>query len=131
MHYHIFSLVQFNEKKAATNREVHLLIVDLNKAYDTAENLPVPNIAQDISESSPEEVDESMQWNVVIAQDTEDLEFMARRLFREYEDWDLSVNRTKTQYLCVGSDKVDDLQVDQHTHIEEYTYLGTSIYKGG
>ncbi|KAH1009119.1 hypothetical protein HUJ04_001530, partial [Dendroctonus ponderosae] len=42
---------------------------------------------------------------VVIAQDTEDLEFMARRLFREYEDWDLSVNRTKTQYLCVGSDK--------------------------
>ncbi|XP_044751717.1 uncharacterized protein LOC123311711 [Coccinella septempunctata] len=32
---HIFSLMQLNEKKVATNREVHLLFVDLTKAYDS------------------------------------------------------------------------------------------------
>ena len=51
---------------------------------------------------------------VVIAQEREDLEFMTRRLFKCYEEWDLSVNKIKTQYLTVGGDKLEDLEIDQH-----------------
>lgn len=32
---HIFTLDQLNEKRVARNREIHLLFVDLTKAYDT------------------------------------------------------------------------------------------------
>lgn len=34
----IFSINQVNEKKAATNREVHLLFVDFNKVYTIRKN---------------------------------------------------------------------------------------------
>ncbi|KAH1020690.1 hypothetical protein HUJ04_010305 [Dendroctonus ponderosae] len=98
-------LVQLNEKKVATNREVHLLFLDLTKAYDTVlveklwrglEHSPIDNTI--ISGSVPRvkvgqvfqrglEQPKARQGDdqVVIAQDTEDLDFMARILFREYE----------------------------------------------
>jgi len=38
---------------------------------------------------------------VVIAQDKEDLEYVTRKLLKEYEEWGLLVNRSKTKYLCI------------------------------
>ncbi|XP_044766420.1 uncharacterized protein LOC123322542 [Coccinella septempunctata] len=66
---------------------------------------------------------------VVVAQDKEDLEFMATRLFAEYEKWGLSVNKTKTKYLCIGQ-KADSLHLEDNIEIgtcSEYTYLGAQI----
>lgn len=36
-----------------------------------------------------------------MAQNKEDLEFMAVRLVKEYEEWGLMVNQTKTKCLCI------------------------------
>jgi len=66
----------------------------------------------------------------VIAQNKEDLEYMTRKLLKEYEEWGLSVNRSKTKYLCIG----DDLHSQENETIScctEYTYLETQINSGG
>jgi len=53
---------------------------------------------------------------VVIAQDKEDLEYMTRKLLKEYEEWKLLVNRSKTKYLCIGDDR-DDLHPQENETI--------------
>lgn len=44
---------------------------------------------------------------VVIAQDYEDIEYMTRKLFQEYKEWDLEVNLKKTEYVCIGGQQQD------------------------
>jgi len=38
---------------------------------------------------------------VLIAQDHDDMEFMARKLKEEYEKWGLTINSEKTKYIYV------------------------------
>ncbi|XP_030753177.1 uncharacterized protein LOC115880180 [Sitophilus oryzae] len=66
---------------------------------------------------------------VVVAQDKEDLQFMTTRLLSEYEKWGLSVNMSKTKYLCIGQ-AAETLHLDGNIEIgscNKYTYLGTQI----
>jgi len=42
---------------------------------------------------------------VLIAQDHDDMEFMARKLKEEYEKWGLTMNLEKTKYICIGEEK--------------------------
>lgn len=54
-----------------------------------------------------------------MTQNKEDLEFMTARLIKEYEEWGLMVNRTKTkQYLCIGHEAED-------LYLEDYGMIGT------
>jgi hypothetical protein len=66
---------------------------------------------------------------VLIAQDHDDMEFMARKLKEEYEKWRLTMNLEKTKYICTGEEK-ESLKFDSGEEIKpsmEYTYLGTKI----
>jgi len=42
---------------------------------------------------------------VLIAQDHDDMEFMARKLKEEYEKWGLTMNLEKTKYICIEKKK--------------------------
>ena len=42
---------------------------------------------------------------VLIAQDHDDMEFMARKLKEVYEKWGLTMNLEKTKYICIGEEK--------------------------
>ena len=42
---------------------------------------------------------------VLLAQDDDDMEYMARKLKEEYEKWGLAVNLEKTKYVCMGEEK--------------------------
>ena len=42
---------------------------------------------------------------VLIAQDHDDMEFMARKLKEEYEKWGFTMNLEKTKYICIGEVK--------------------------
>ena len=42
---------------------------------------------------------------VLIAQDHDDIEYMARKLKEEYEKWGLYINIEKTKYLCIGEER--------------------------
>jgi hypothetical protein len=42
---------------------------------------------------------------VLIAQDHDDMEFMARNPKEEYEKWGLTLNLEKTKYICIGEEK--------------------------
>ena len=42
---------------------------------------------------------------VLLAQDHDDMEFMARKLKGEYEKWGLVINLEKTKYVCMGEGK--------------------------
>ena len=44
---------------------------------------------------------------VVLAQDCDDMECMARKLKDEYEEWGLTVNLEKTKYICIGEGKLN------------------------
>lgn len=201
---HVFTLSQLHEKRTATNRESHLLFVDLTKAYDT---IPLQKLWEVLNEtqinttiiraiqqlydgqtsriklgnrlSTHFQVSKGLRqgcclsptlfniyinralknWRnqchrmgvelsedrnlytvhfaddqVVLAQEKEDLEFMTRKLLKEYEKWGLTVNQTKTKYLCVGNQDETPLQLEDGNVIEicqEYTYLGTTITTSG
>lgn len=61
---------------------------------------------------------------VMLAQDQEDLEFISRQLFKEYEAWGLTINRQETKYMCVGGE-TRDLILDNNCTIgrcDEYVY---------
>ena len=67
----------------------------------------------------------------LIAQDHDDMEFMARKLQEEYEKWGLTINLKKTKYICIciGEEK-ESLKFDSGEEIKpstECTYLGTKI----
>jgi hypothetical protein len=42
---------------------------------------------------------------VLIAQDHDDMAFMAQNLKKEYEKWGLTINLEKTKYICIGEEK--------------------------
>jgi hypothetical protein len=42
---------------------------------------------------------------VLIAQDYDDMEFMARKLKVEYEKWRHTMTLEKTKYICIGKEK--------------------------
>jgi hypothetical protein len=70
---------------------------------------------------------------VLIAQDHDDMEFMARKLKDEYEKWGLAMNLEKTKYICIGEEK-ESLKFDSREEIKpstECTYLGTKIDQMG
>jgi hypothetical protein len=69
---------------------------------------------------------------VLIAQDHDDMEFMARKLKEEYKKWGLTMNKKKT-YICIGKNK-ESLKFDSGEEIKpstECTYLGTKIDQTG
>ncbi|KAH1004461.1 hypothetical protein HUJ05_005270 [Dendroctonus ponderosae] len=51
---------------------------------------------------------------VLVAQDKEDLEFMTRTLFKEYEECGLSMNRPKTKYLYIGNLHPEENETKEH-----------------
>jgi hypothetical protein len=66
---------------------------------------------------------------VLLAQDHGDMEYMARKLKEEYEEWGLTINLEKTKYVCIGGEK-EALKFDCREEINprtECTYLGTKI----
>ena len=69
---------------------------------------------------------------LLIAQDYEDLQYMARKLIYEYELWGLKRNVKKTKYMAIGGTS-RDLQLEDRngiiSHVNEYTYLGVRITK--
>ena len=42
---------------------------------------------------------------LLLAQDHDDMEYMARKLNEEYEKWGLAINLEKTKYVCMGAGK--------------------------
>jgi hypothetical protein len=42
---------------------------------------------------------------VLLAQDHDDMEYMARKLKEEYEKLGLNINLEKTNYVCIGEGK--------------------------
>lgn len=70
---------------------------------------------------------------VVIANDMEDMQYMMRKLTEEYSQWGLTVNLTKTRYLCVGEEP-NNLVLDNGQQIpscQEYVYLGVTFDSTG
>ena len=66
---------------------------------------------------------------VLLAQDHDDMEYMARKLKEEYEKWGLAINLEKTKYVCIGEGK-ETLKFYGGEEIKpctECTYLGTKI----
>jgi hypothetical protein len=70
---------------------------------------------------------------VLLAQDHDDMEYMAIKLTEEYEKWGLTINLENTKYLCIGEVK-ETLKFDGGEEIQqctECTYLGTKINQLG
>jgi hypothetical protein len=66
---------------------------------------------------------------VLLAQDPNDLEYLARKLQEEYEKWGLTINLEKTKYACMGEGR-EILKFDRGEEIKprtECTCLGTKI----
>jgi hypothetical protein len=59
---------------------------------------------------------------VIIAQDHDDMEFMAQKLKEEYEKWGLTMNLEKTKYICIGEEK-GSLKFDSREQIKYRMYL--------
>ena len=70
---------------------------------------------------------------VVLVQDHDDTEHTARMLKEEYEEWGLTINLEKTEYICIGEGK-ESLKLEGGEEIKpctECTYLGTTIDQVG
>ena len=64
--------------------------------------------------------------HVLIAQDHDHMEFMARKLKKEYEKWGLTMNLEKTKYICIGEEKESiKFYSGEIKPSTECTYLGT------
>ena len=64
---------------------------------------------------------------VLIAQDHDDMGFMARKLKEEYEKWGLTMNLEETKYICIREEK-ECLKFDSGEEIKPSTeciYIGT------
>ena len=71
---------------------------------------------------------------LLIAEDYEDIEYMARKLVEEYEKWGLNINLKKTNYMAIGTDSKDLILEEGKgiiNHCEEYIYLGVKITNTG
>ena len=66
---------------------------------------------------------------ILLTQDHDDMEYMARKLKEEYEKWGLTINLEKTKYVCIGEEG-ESLKLEGGEEIQpstECTYLGTKI----
>ena len=64
-----------------------------------------------------------------MAQDHDDMEYMARKLKEEYEEWGLTISLEETKYICIGEGK-ESLKLEGGEEIKlcrERTYLCTII----
>lgn len=70
---------------------------------------------------------------VIIASDEDDSSYMVRHLQEEYQKWGLTINTSKTEYLVVGEEHVDDLDLGttKIRHCNSYKYLGVTISSKG
>ncbi len=69
---------------------------------------------------------------VIIANDEEDMDYMIRKLTAEYEEWGLTINLNKTEYLKIKDEEKDDqLSITKIKKCDEFKYLGSVITKEG
>lgn len=62
---------------------------------------------------------------VIMANDKDDLEYMARKLREEYKQWGLEINLRKTKYLPIGAELTNiQLENEEIEACSEYAYLG-------
>lgn len=65
---------------------------------------------------------------VVIANNKDDLEYMARKLQEKYTKWSLEINTRKTKYLPIGAEPTNiQLDSEEITICSKYTYLGVEF----
>ena len=69
---------------------------------------------------------------IIFAEDEYDIEYMVKKLDKEYTEWGLTINMDKTEYLVVGGDS-KNLKLDRRIirGVDNYKYLGTTITKNG
>lgn len=60
------------------------------------------------------------------------MEYRVNKLKEEYEVWGLSMNLSKTEYLCIGGEVVDlNKEVERITGCQTFNYLGSVIQQDG
>ena len=66
---------------------------------------------------------------VLITGDQDDSSYMLRKLQREYNKWELMINMQKTEYMTVGTDEADDLDILNASVKKSNTfkYLGVTL----
>lgn len=65
---------------------------------------------------------------VIIANDKDDIEYMARKLKEEYKQWGLEINTQKTKYLPIGAELSNiKIDTDEIEACSNYTYLGVEF----
>lgn len=69
---------------------------------------------------------------VIIANDKDDLQYMARKLQEEYNNWGLEINTQKTKYLPIGAEPSSiQLDIDEVASCNAYSYLGVEFDTSG
>jgi hypothetical protein len=68
---------------------------------------------------------------VIIAQDTEDAEYMLRKLVEEYIKWGLQMNFRKTEYLTLDLGAGIVTKTGQIKAINKFKYLGSILEATG
>jgi hypothetical protein len=61
---------------------------------------------------------------VIIIQDTEDAEYMLRKLVQEYMNWGLQINFGKTEYLTLDLGAEIVTETGQIKAVKKFKYLG-------
>jgi hypothetical protein len=68
---------------------------------------------------------------VIIAQDTEDVEYMLRNLVEEYMKWGLQTNLGKTEYLTLDLGSGVVTETGQIKAVNRFKYLGSILEATG
>lgn len=70
---------------------------------------------------------------IVVAEDADDLGYMVRKLQEYYQIAGLKINMTKSEYMSVANDNIEDLQLEQGNMrgVHTYKYLGVTFNKKG
>ena len=70
---------------------------------------------------------------VLITGDQDDSSYMLRKLQEEYNKWGLTINMQKTEYMAVGTDEADDLDIGNASvkRCNTFKYLGVTIASNG
>lgn len=70
---------------------------------------------------------------VIVAGDMDDLSYMLRKLKDEYEKWGLKINMSKTEYLKVGDDELEDIEIETEKikGCKTFKYLGVTLSSNG